>query len=165
MFDNKSDYAVNKKEKDSIVYRGCDGNEQHLTRSDFATEEEFLFWKKWSDEDYKQTDYEDAYYHRHIVSLDSTDGSMLADTSPEEILISRIDRAERVQQTKTKVLSFTGYLTRVQFRRLWYHYALGESVREIALQEGVVHSCVVASIKAATKKIFAKAEKSTTKTN
>ena len=76
MFDNKSDYAVNKKEKDSIVYRGCDGNEQRITRSDFATEEEFLFWKKWSDEDYKQTDYEDAYYHRHIVSLDSTDGML-----------------------------------------------------------------------------------------
>lgn len=165
MFDNKSDYAVNKKEKDSIVYRGCDGNEQRITRSDFATEEEFLFWKKWSDEDYKQTDYEDAYYHRHIVSLDSTGGSILADTSPEEILISKIDRAERVQQAKTKVFLLASYLTRVQFRRIWHHYALGENVRKIASQEGVVHSCIVASIKAATKKIFLKEQKSTTKTN
>ena len=165
MFDNKSDYAVNKKEKDSIVYRGCDGNVQRITRSDFATEEEFLFWKEWSDEDYKQTDYEDAYYHRHIVSLDSTDGSILADTSPEEILISKIDRAERVQQAKTRVFLLASYLTKVQFRRIWDHYALGENVRKIASQEGVVHSCVVASIKAATKKIFAKEEKNTTKMN
>lgn len=165
MFDNKSDYAVNKKEKDSIVYRSCDSNEQRITRSDFATEEEFLFWKKWSDEDYKQTDYEDAYYHRHIVSLDPTGGSILTDTSPEEILISRIDRAERIQKAKTKVFSLAGYLTRVQFRRIWHHYALGENVRKIASQEGVVHSCIVASIKAATKKIFEKAEKSTTKSN
>ena len=165
MFDNKSDYAVNKKEKDCIVYRGCDGNEQRITRSDFATEEEFLFWKKWSDEDYKQTDYEDAYYHRHIVSLDSTNDSILADTSPEEILISKIDRAERVQQTKARVFLLASYLTRVQFRRIWHHYALGENVRKIASQEGVVHSCIVASIKAATKKIFEKEEKNTTKAN
>lgn len=165
MFDNKSDYAVNKKEKDCIVYRGCDGNEQRITRSDFATEEEFLFWKKWSDEDYQQTDYEDAYYHRHIVSLDSTGGSILTDTSPEEILISKIDRDERVQQAKTKVFLLAGYLTKAQFRRIWHHYALGENVRKIASQEGVVHSCIVASIKAATKKIFAKEKKSTTKTN
>lgn len=165
MFDNKSDYAVNKKEKDSIVYRGCDGNEQRITRSDFATEEEFLFWKKWSDEDYQQTDYEDAYYHRHIVSLDSTGGSILTDTSPEEILISKIDRDERVLQAKTKVFLLTAYLTKAQFRRIWHHYALGENVRKIASQEGVVHSCIVASIKAATKKIFQKEQKSTTKTN
>lgn len=159
MFDNKSDYAVNKKEKDCIVYRGCDGNEQRITKSDFATEEEFLFWKEWSDEDYQQMDYEDAYYHRHIVSLDSTGGNILTDRSPEEILISRSDRDERVHQAKSKVFLLAGYLTKVQFRRIWHHYALGENVREIALQEGVVHSCVVASIKAATKKIFAKAEK------
>lgn len=165
MFDNKSDYAVNKKEKDCIVYCGCDGNEQRITRSDFATEEEFLFWKKWSDEDYQQTDYEDAYYHRHIVSLDSTGGSILTDTSPEEILISKIDRDERVQQAKTKVFLLAGYLTKVQFRRIWHHYALGENVRKIASQEGVVHSCIVASIKAATKKIFQNEQKSTTKTN
>lgn len=165
MFDNKSDYAVNKKEKDSIVYRGCDGNEQHLRRSDFATEEEFLFWKKWSDEDYQQTDYEDNYYHRHIVSLDSTGGSILTDASPEEILISRVDQAERVQQAKARVILLASYLTRVQFRRIWHHYALGENVRKIASQEGVVHSCIVASIKAATKKIFEKEEKRTTKAN
>lgn len=165
MFDNKSDYALNKKDKNSIVYRSCDGSEQCITRNDFANEEEFLFWKKWSDEDYQQTDYEDGYYHRHIVSLDSIGSSVLTDASPEEILISRIDRAERVQEAKTKVFSLAGYLTMVQFRRIWHHYALGENVRQIALQEGVVHSCIVASIKAAMKKIFEKAEKSTTKTS
>ena len=165
MFDNKSDYAVNKKEKDCIVYRGCDGNEQRITRSDFTTEDEFLFWKKWSDKDYKQTDYEDAYYHRHIVSLDSTGGSILTDTSPEEILITKIDRDKSVLQAKTKVFLLAGYLTKAQFRRIWHHYALGENVRKIASQEGVAHSCIVASIKAATKKIFQKEQKSTTKTN
>lgn len=164
MFDNKSDYALNKKDKDSIVYRGCDGNEQRITRSDFASEEEFLFWKKWSDGDYQQTDYEDTYYRRHIVSLDATDGSMLTDTSPEEALMASVEQTEKIHRSKVKVYTLSRRLTKVQFRRVWQHYALGQNVRDIALREGVVHSCIVASIKAAKKKIFEKAGKSTTKT-
>ena len=69
MFDNNSDYALNKKDKGSIVYKGCDGSEQRISREQFATEEEFMFWKSWSDEDYRETDYKDSYYHRHIVHL------------------------------------------------------------------------------------------------
>ena len=164
MFDNKSDYALNKKDKDSIVYRGCDGNEQRITRSDFASEEEFLFWKKWSDGDYQQTDYEDTYYRRHIVSLDATDGNMLTDTSPEEALMASVEQTEKIHRSKVKVYPLSHCLTKVQFRRVWQHYALGQNVRDIALREGVVHSCIVASIKAAKKKIFEKAGKSTTKT-
>ena len=37
MFDNNSDYALNKKDKDSIVYKGCDGSEQRISREQFAT--------------------------------------------------------------------------------------------------------------------------------
>ena len=164
MFDNKSDYALNKKDKDSIVYRGCDGNEQRITRNDFASEEEFLFWKKWSDGDYQQADYEDTYYRRHIVSLDATEGSILTASSPEEALMACVERAENIHRSKVKVYTLSRCLTKVQFRRVWQHYALGQNVRDIALREGVVHSCIVASIKAAKKKIFEKAGKSTTKT-
>lgn len=159
MFDNKSDYALNKKDKDSIVYRGCDGNEQRITRNDFASEEEFLFWKKWSDGDYQQTDYEDTYYRRHIVSLDATEGSVLTDSSPEEALMACVEQAENIHRSKVKVYTLSRRLTKVQFRRVWQHYALGQNVRDIALREGVVHSCIVASIKAAKKKILRKREK------
>ena len=159
MFDNKSDYALNKKDKDSIVYRGCDGNEQRITRNDFASEEEFLFWKKWSDGDYQQTDYEDAYYRRHIVSLDATEGSVLTEASPEEALMACVERAENIHRNKVKVYTLSRSLTKVQFRRVWQHYALGQNVRDIALREGVVHSCIVASIKAAKKKFLRKWEK------
>ena len=44
MFDNKSDYALNKKDQDSIVYSGSDGHVARITRADFSSEEEFLFW-------------------------------------------------------------------------------------------------------------------------
>ena len=54
MFDSKSDYALNKKDQDSIVYSGSDGHVTRITRADFSSEEEFLFWKSWSDADYKK---------------------------------------------------------------------------------------------------------------
>lgn len=163
MFNNSSDYALNKKDRNSIVYKSCDGYEQRITKDDFASEEEFLFWKSWSDNDYKQTDYKDAYYHRHIVGLDSTGSSLLTVTSPEEMLISDIDREEKIHQAKEKVLLISNYVTQVQFRRIWHHLALGENMRRIANREGVVHSCIVASITSAKKKIIEKASKSTTK--
>ena len=45
MFNKKSEYAQNKREKDSIIYISVNGRIR-LTRSDFASEEEFLRW--WS---------------------------------------------------------------------------------------------------------------------
>lgn len=74
MFDNNSDYALNKKDKDSIVYKGCDGSEQRISREQFATEEEFMFWKSWSDEDYRETDYKDAYCSTIIFVEIKTNG-------------------------------------------------------------------------------------------
>lgn len=51
MFNKKSEYAQNKREKDSIIYISVNGRIR-LTRADFSNEEEFLRWKQWSDEDY-----------------------------------------------------------------------------------------------------------------
>ena len=45
MFDNKSDYALNKQDKDSIVYSGSDGTISRISQNDFSSEEEFLFLK------------------------------------------------------------------------------------------------------------------------
>lgn len=41
MFDNRSDYAQNKRDKDSIVYISVTGPVR-LTRADFPSEAEFL---------------------------------------------------------------------------------------------------------------------------
>ena len=48
MFNRKSIYALNKKDPDAIVY--MDANEViiRLTREDYASEEEYLKWKYWS---------------------------------------------------------------------------------------------------------------------
>ena len=54
MFNKKSEYAQNKREKDSIIYISVNGRIR-LTRADFSSEGEFLRWKQWSDEDYYET--------------------------------------------------------------------------------------------------------------
>ena len=164
MFDNKSDYALNKKDQDSIVYSGSDGHVARITRADFSSEVEFQFWKSWSDADYKETDYADSYFHRHTVGLDTIGDNAGNIPSPEEMLIYKAEREEQVQEAIELVQVIAESLTEVQFRRLWLHRVQKENVRSIAKKEGVVHSCVVASIKSAERKIFMIASKCTTKT-
>lgn len=53
MFDAKNDYSLNKSVPDAIVCRSADGVHIRLTRKDFDSEEEFLCWKNWSDDDYR----------------------------------------------------------------------------------------------------------------
>lgn len=153
MFDNTSDYALNKKDKDSIVYRGCDGYEHRITREHFASEQEFQFWKSWSDEDYHKTDNADTYYLRHIVGM-NTLGGKISIASPEDTMIEEIERKEQIVAAKETVKCLMHIITEVQFRRIWYHLALGLKVRVIAKQEGVAHPNIVKSIISAKKIIL-----------
>ena len=52
MFNTQSDYALNKLDKDAIVCPSATGVHIRLPREDFASEEEFLYWKELSDSDY-----------------------------------------------------------------------------------------------------------------
>lgn len=70
MFNRKSIYALNKKDPDAIVY--MDANEViiRLTCKDFASEEEFLKWKSWSDGNYHTEDNQDVVEGKHNTSID-----------------------------------------------------------------------------------------------
>ncbi len=69
MFNRKSSYALNKKDPNAIVY--MDANEAiiRLTREDFASEEEFLKWKSWSDGNYHTEDNQDVVEGKHNTSM------------------------------------------------------------------------------------------------
>ena len=71
MFNRKSSYALNKKDPNAIVY--MDANEAiiRLTREDFASEEEFLKWKSWSDGNYHTEDNQDVVEGKHNTSIDT----------------------------------------------------------------------------------------------
>ena len=69
MFDPKSDYALNKKDQEAIVCPSATGVHIRLTREDFASEEEFLRWKAWSDGDYKGIESAGRGYYDNCVTL------------------------------------------------------------------------------------------------
>ena len=163
MFDSKSDYALNKRDQDSIVYCGSDGYVAHITRADFSSEEEFLFWKSWSDANYKETDYAESYFHRHAVGLDTIGDNASNIPSPEEMLLYKTEREEQVQEAMELVQMISKCLTEVQFRRLWLHYVHKENVRSIAQAEGVAHPSIVATITSAQRNILKIVQKHATK--
>ena len=164
MFDSKSDYALNKKDQDSIVYSGSDGHVTRITRADFSSEEEFLFWKSWSDADYKETDYADSYFHRHTVGLDTIGDNAGNIPSTEKTRLDKTEREVQVQEAMELVQRISESLTEVQFRRLWLHHVQLENVRSIAKAEGVAHPSIVASITSAQRKIMRIVQKHATKT-
>ena len=56
MFDSKSDYALNKLDREAIVCKTACGAYVRLTEADFSSREEFLRWKEISDQDYHDTE-------------------------------------------------------------------------------------------------------------
>ena len=61
MFDTHSDYALNKADKNAIVCPSVTGEHIRLTREDFSSEEEFLYWKDWSDNDLHKIENDGQY--------------------------------------------------------------------------------------------------------
>ena len=135
MFNRKSIYARNKKDPDAIVY--MDANEViiRLTREDFASEEEFLKWKSWSDGNYHTEDNQDVVEGKHNTSIDD------------------LSEAERRRAASAMVSQIRDKLTETPFRRIWMYYVGGMTVDEIGRIEGIRHQNISKSIGSAMKKI------------
>ena len=97
MFDRKSDYALNKQDPEAIVCKSVTDIHIRLTRLDFASPEEFERWKRWSDENYHDTERQDHIYHNHILTLEGLTEVILTAVSPEEEVMDKQDRIEREQ--------------------------------------------------------------------
>lgn len=157
MFDTKSDYALNKKEQDAIVCKSVDGVHIRLTREDFASEEEFLRWKAWSDSDYHDTEKVGRGFYDKCISLnDALDSTGL---SVEDILMAPVLEAERAQRKAALILEIRDSLSEKQYRRLRLYHLDGLSEKEIAQLEGVgqqrISNSLVSGAKV-LKKIFKK---------
>lgn len=128
MFDQKSDYSLNKQDPDSIVCKSSTGVHIRLTRLDFASPEEFEKWKHWSDEDYHDTEKADHVYSNHTVSSDKLVEVSITVISPEDELMevfSRQEQEELCRRLETR-------LPPAQRRRLWMYCVEGLTVEEIA---------------------------------
>ena len=156
MFNKKSEYAQNKREKDSIIYISVNGRIR-LTRADFSSEEEFLRWKQWSDEDYYETERQGRGYYDNGVSLDeniSAAGAVESaeDTYFRELLADEIEAARKAL-CQERIAKVKALLTARQYRRIWMYLAEGKSITEIARDEGLSKASVSRSIAAALHKL------------
>lgn len=160
VYDKKSNYAINKKDPEAIVYTDADKHIIRLTRKDFDTEADFLQWKAWSDENYHDEEKSDHVEDNHTAPLDEMAGAV---DGPEIIIEQRIEKRAQEQYTAETVIRVRGQLTEKQFRRLWMRYVDGLDVEDIARQEGRVHSSISESISAARKKVLSFFSKHPTK--
>ena len=152
MFDKNSDYALNKHENDAIVYINVTGV-VYLTRKDFASEDEFLKWKRWSDGDYQVGEQAGRSFYDNTIPLDEKLDVIGAVASIEDALFGRLHEAEHVRLCASLMELVRSCLTAKQYRRLWLHYVDGMTIERIALVEGVTHQNVSKAIVKAKKKI------------
>ena len=151
-----SDYAKNKYSS-NIVYAGSNGNveitlEQFLRENPEMTEEDFKYWKNWSDEDYCITDRKDSIEAKHTVSIHSIEETELVSIpSAEEVVMEKLNRENERFYTMKDAEAVLSKLTDIQRRRYLLYEVCGLSTPQIALSEGVSQYTVWESIDAAKK--------------
>ena len=126
-----------------------------LTRADFASDEEFLYWKDWSDEDYSSTAKEERKFTESCVALIDTVDSLRL-TIEDELLLP-LEKKEQANRRANLVEQIKMCLTEKQYRRLFMYYLEGLTESEIAALEGVGQRRISTSLtsgKKALKKIL-----------
>ena len=153
MVNKNSIYALNKKDPDAIVYPSANGKLIRVTREDFPSEDEFLAFKKWSDEDFHEEEKLDHREANHILSADDLSEAALAVPAADVLMERQHERAEKRRIASAMVVKLKDKLTDTQFRRLWMYHVDGKTEEEIAEIEGVAQQQISKSIIAAEKKI------------
>ena len=103
MYNKKSDYALNKKDKKAIVSRNAAGEYIKLTKDEFASEEEFAYWKEWSDNDYRREYNSEQSYKRLKKKLQKQAENEAASLSIEQLLLN--DLADEDNKALVKKLN------------------------------------------------------------
>ena len=153
MFDPKSDYALNKKDPDAIVYIDAAGTLTRLTLADFSSLEEFQRWKAWSDESYHQIENAGIALSKRTLSLHGLSEKATAVQSPEDTLMETLEQQEREEMRCLLMEGLGKCLTPKQHRRLWLSCFCGLTVRQISQTENANFQNVAKSIVAAKKKL------------
>lgn len=143
MFDTHSDYALNKADKNAIVCPSVTGEHIRLTREDFSSEEEFLYWKDWSDNDLHKIE-NDGQYDSRCLTLDTLRNTPTP--SAEDAVLAPYIAAEKAERRRRLIEVFKTCLTAKQYRRMCLYYLNHMTEAEIAALEGVGQRRVSTSI-------------------
>ena len=150
MYDKNSDYALNKRSRDSIVCKSVTGEHIRIRREDFTNDDEFNRWKTWSDTDYYETEKLNRRYNDRGLSLN--EGIDKPFPSAEDSLLESENTGKTEHEVKMEEC-----LTEKQYRRLCLYYLEHRNELEIAAMEGVGQQRISKSIltgKSALEKIL-----------
>lgn len=153
MIKKNSIYSLNKKNPDAIVYPSATGKPVFVTREDFPSEEEFLAFKKWSDENFHSEEKLDHRESNRTVSAENISDAAFATPAIDVEMERQQEQDDRRKMASDMVVKLKDKLTETQFRRLWMYYVDGMTIDRIGEIEGVSHQNISKSIIAATKKI------------
>ena len=153
MFNKNSIYARNKHDAEAIVYPSAEGEAVRLTRQDFNSDEEFAFWKRWSDQNYHAEDNADVREARHTIPIELLSAHSLSTPGMEQKLLLSLDRFERGKLCAETIRLIHQSVTELQYRRMWLYYVEGLTQQEIAAHESVGQQRISVSLKAAKKRI------------
>ena len=153
MVNKSSIYALNKKDPDAIVYPTADGKAVRVTREDFPSEDAFLAFKAWSDENFHEEEKLDHREANHTLSTEDLSEAVLATPAVDVVMERQYQREEHRRMTSDIVIKLKDRLTEKQFRRLWQLKVEGKTLEEIAALEGVAFQSIHESIESALKKI------------
>ena len=153
MFKKDSLYSINKKNPDAVVYKFANGEQSLVTRADFATEEEFLAFKAWSDEDFHTEDKRDVLAGIRQTSIDVISEAAISVPAIDVVMERQHQRTVQRRKASDMVVQLKDKLTDTQFRRLWMYHVDGMTIDEIGEIEGISHQNVSKSIIAAERKI------------
>ena len=159
MFDSDNLYVLNKKDKNALVYRDSMGNISRLTRDMFSSDEEFEYWKKWSDEDYHDEEKERHIFADNTLYIEGISEEAATVDSPEDLFFSSLSSLERTELCSILMDKYNSCLTATQKRRVWLHFVNEKTLREIAALEGTAFLSIYESVNAAKNKILKKIKK------
>lgn len=154
----QSDYAKNKYSS-NIVYAGSDETieitlEQFLKENPSMTEEDFKYWKNWSDEDYHEQIKRETNIKKHeFLFNDADETELFWLPSTEDIVVEKLGRENESVYTMKEAEVVLSKLTDIQRRRYLMHEVYEMTFREIAHIEGVDHMAIIRSVEYAKRKI------------
>ena len=143
MFNTHSDFALNKINKAAIVCPSVTGTPICLTREDFASEEEFIYWKSWSDDDYHKREI-NGWNDSRCLSFEAQRDTPVP--SAEDVVLAPYIAAEQAERRRYLLEQVRGRLTEKQYRRWWLHCIKKIPVIQIAQDEDVAEPSISESI-------------------
>ena len=163
MFDTNTQYALNKRNANAIVYVDAFGEKTEISPEALG-EDEFARWKALMDAELHEEEKEDHIYHDHTISFG--DLSPAGYTVPDHatVMMEAEERREREEIKEQLGVAFFTCLSDIQQARMWLYAVEGFNTCQIASMEQVSQKNVYISIMKARKNILKFLEKGGYKT-